>query len=91
MYYEIKQGPGRVYKNSIENSKYNIFYNSFNESLIDLVDFINANAPQMLRDLGYDIDFKLNYYSFKTRLSRFNFYFTPFKLEFVITSYLGKR
>lgn len=91
MYYEIKQGPGRVYKNSIENSKYNIFYNSFNESLIDLVDFINANAPQMLRDLGYDIDFKLNYYSFKTRLSRFNFYFTPFKLEFVITSYLGKK
>ncbi len=99
MYKEIKKGPGtttnskgkiiRVYKYSEENKKFNAFAEHFNNQLKDLIDFINVNAPAMLKKLGYDIDFELNYIELKYHKADVNFHFEPFKIKFVITSYLG--
>ncbi|EGV43536.1 hypothetical protein BZARG_1290 [Bizionia argentinensis JUB59] len=100
MYKEIMNGPGitendkgktiQVYKNSPENKKFNVFAKHFNDELKDLIDFINVNAPTMLAKLGYDIDFELHYEELKFQKADVNFNFTPFKIEFVITKYLGK-
>lgn len=99
MYEEIKRGPGtttnvkgntiQVYKYSEENKKFNTFAKHFNKELKDLIDFINVNAPVMLKKLGYDIDFELHYEELKYHKADVNFNFESFKIQFIITSYLG--
>lgn len=99
MFEEIKKGPGttvnaknktiQVYKSSPENKAFNAFATHFNEQIKDLIDFINVNAPLMLKKLDYDIDFQLHYHELEYHKADVNFHFTPFKLEFIITSYLG--
>jgi len=101
MFEEIKKGPGtttnrsgntiQVYKNSNENRVFNDFVNHFNNSFQDLIDFINANAPDILSQLGYDINFELKYKSLVPKKDKVYYSFEDFSIEFIITSYLGKE
>ena len=101
MLQEIKTGPGstlnvrgnviQVYKYSKENKQFNVFASHFDVQFNDLIDFINAYAPTVLKELGYDIDFNLKYTPHTHRKADSKYYYTPFKIELKITSYLGKR
>ncbi|MCG8837613.1 hypothetical protein G1K37_04525 [Tenacibaculum dicentrarchi] len=100
MYDEIKAGPGteikpngkirQVLKYSEENKKFNIFVNHFNHHIKDVIDFININAPKILKKLGYDIVFELRYSKLTTHKADVNYDYKKFKIEFVITKYLGE-
>jgi energy-coupling factor transporter ATP-binding protein EcfA2 len=100
MWKEIKKGPGtttnskgntiQVYKNSRENRQFDKFANHFDKQFKDLIDFINVNAPNMLKKLGYDIDFELKYHEHTHRKGHKNFDWSSFIIDLKITSYLGK-
>jgi energy-coupling factor transporter ATP-binding protein EcfA2 len=101
MWEEIKIGPGeftkpngdiiQVYKSSDENKQFERFAKHFDDSFLDLIDFINQNAPTMLKQLGYDIDFELKYHPHTHKKGDSKYTFVPFKIDFKITSYLGKK
>jgi recombinational DNA repair ATPase RecF len=101
MWQEIKKGPGtttnakgktiQVYKNSKENKQFEKFAEHFNDEFQNLIDFINVNAPDMLKKLGYDIVFELKYNRHTHRKKDTTFSFEPFKIDLKITSYLGKK
>lgn len=100
MWEEIKKGPGttknkkgdtiQVYKYSNENKQFDKFARHFDDQFKDLIDFINVNAPVMLKKLGYDIDFELKYHEHTHRKRDKNFDWGSFKIDLKITSYLGK-
>lgn len=100
MWKEIQKGPGtttnykgktiQFYKYSKENKQFNIFAKHFDDQFRDLIDFINVNAPTMLKKLGYDIDFELKYHEHTHRKANSKYFFEPFKIELKITKYLGK-
>ena len=101
MYSEIEKGPGmttnakghkiQVYKNSAENKAFDRFVSHFEEEFQKLIDFINVNSPQILQDLGYDINFSLQYRKLWYKKADKRFDFKPFTIELNITSYLGKK
>ena len=101
MWQEIQNGPGtttnakgrtiQVYKYSNENKQFEKFAKHFNDEFQNLIDFINANAPDMLKKLGYDIDFELKYHRHSHRKKDTTYSFEPFKIDLKITSYLGKK
>ena len=104
MYSEIRKGPGtttsndkdknriiQVYKTSPENVMFNAFVKHFNDNLQGLIEFININAPLILKDLGYEIDFELKLTNLFHNKKDVLFEFSDFKIEFIITSYLGKK
>jgi energy-coupling factor transporter ATP-binding protein EcfA2 len=100
MWQEIQIGPGKftkpngdviqVYKNSKENKQFEKFAKHFDDKFKDLIDFINANAPAMLKKLGYDIDFELKYHEHTHKKGDSKYDCTSFKIDLKITSYLGK-
>ncbi|MCW5886454.1 MAG: AAA family ATPase [Candidatus Kapabacteria bacterium] len=100
MWQEIQMGPGKftkpngdiiqVYKNSKENKQFEKFSKHFDDKFKDLIDFINANAPAMLKKLGYDIDFELKYHEHTHKKGDSKYDCSPFKIDLKITSYLGK-
>jgi hypothetical protein len=81
----------QVYKNSKENTQFERFAKHFDDSFLDLIDFINQNAPTMLKQLGYDIDFELKYHPHTHKKGDSKYTFEPFKIDFKITSYLGEK
>ena len=99
MWAEIKIGPGetknykdkkiQVYKYSEENKQFEKFAKHFDNSFKDLIDFINQNAPAMLKQLGYDIDFELKYHPHKHKKADSNYTSELYKIDLIITSYLG--
>jgi hypothetical protein len=101
MWEEIKIGPGettnqkgakiQVYKHSKENKQFDKFAAHFDDKFADLIDFINANAPALLKKLGYDIDFELKYHNHTHRKAESKYFYEPFKIDLKITSYLGKQ
>ena len=101
MWEEIKVGPGettngkgakiQVYKHSKENKQFDKFANQFDDKFADLIDFINANAPSLLKKLGYDIDFELKYHKHTHRKAESKYFYELFKIDLKITSYLGKK
>jgi hypothetical protein len=100
MWREIQIGPGKftkpngdviqVYKNSKENKQFEKFAKHFDDKFKDLIDFINANAPAMLKRLGYDIDFELKYHEHSHKKGDSKYEWELFKIDLKITSYLGK-
>jgi energy-coupling factor transporter ATP-binding protein EcfA2 len=101
MWEEIKIGPGtfqkrngdviQVYKDSKENRQFEKFASHFDDRFKDLIDFINANAPNLLKKLGYDIDFELKYHNHTHKKSDKKYTYEPFKIDLKITSYQGKK
>lgn len=101
MWEEVQFGPGtttnakgdtiQAYKYSIENKHFEKFAKHFDNEFQKLIDFINVNAPEMLKKLGYDIDFELKYHSHKHKKRDKHFECYPFKIDLKITSYLGKK
>lgn len=100
MWEEIQKGPGtrendngktiQVYKHSEENRQFERFCVHFENEMRDLMDFINANATEILKKLGYDIDFNLAYIQHTHKKADVNYDCSPFKIELKITNYLGK-
>jgi len=100
MWQEIQIGPGvttntkgakiQVYKNSIENKQFEKFAKHFDNQFKVLIDFINANAPAMLKKLGYDIDFELKYHEHTHKKGDSKYDYAPFRIDLKITSYLGR-
>lgn len=100
MWQEIQNGPGtttnakgktiQVYKTSNENKQFDKFAKHFDNQFKDLIDFINANAPTMLKKLGYDIDFELKYHDHTHKKGYSRYDYNSFKIDLKITSYLGK-
>jgi hypothetical protein len=100
MWQEIKLGPGKftkpngdeiqVYKNSIENKQFEKFAKHFDDKFKDLIDFINANAPAMLKRLGYDMNFELKYHEHTHKKGDSKYEWEIFKIDLKITSYQGK-
>lgn len=101
MWNEIQKGPGtttnykgntiQFYKYSKENKRFNLFAKHFDDQFKNLIDFINVNAPAILKKLGYDIDFELKYHEHIHRKADSKYFFEPFKIELKITKYLGKN
>ena len=97
---EIQKGPGKTlnangkeiqfYKHSEENRQFERFCAHFEDEMQSLIDFINANATEILKKLGYDIDFYLAYTRHTHKKADVNYYCSPFKIELKITNYLGK-
>jgi energy-coupling factor transporter ATP-binding protein EcfA2 len=100
MWEEIKRGPGetknrngdtiQVYKYSKENKQFEQFAAHFDNRFKDLIEFINANAPAMLKKLGYDIEFELKYHEHTHKKRDTKYDCEIFKIDLIITSYLGK-
>jgi energy-coupling factor transporter ATP-binding protein EcfA2 len=100
MWEEVKKGPGettngkgakiQVYKNSRENKQFEKFAKHFDDKFKDLIDFINVNAPIILKNLGYDIDFELKYHDHTHKKKDTQYEYKPFKIDLKVTSYLGK-
>jgi hypothetical protein len=100
MWQEIQLGPGKftkpngdeiqVYKNSTENKQFEKLAKHFDDKFKDLIDFINANAPAMLKRLGYDMDFELKYHEHTHKKGDSKYEWDIFKIDLKITSYLGK-
>ncbi len=99
MWEEIKTGPGetingkgdtiQVYKNSKENKQFEKFAKHFDDRFKDLIEFINANAPAMLKKFGYDMDFELKYHEHTHKKGDSKYDCSIFKIDLTITSYLG--
>ena len=97
---EIQEGPGKTlnangkeiqfYKHSEENRQFERFCAHFEDEMQSLIDFINANATEILKKLGYDIDFHLAYTQHTHKKADVLYHCSPFKIELKITNYLGK-
>lgn len=95
----ITKGPGttinakgktiQVYKHSDEFRQFERIVKHFNSNFQSLIDFINANAPDMLKKIGYDIEFNLQFHppTYKKGDSRYTY--EPFRIDLNITSYQG--
>ena len=100
MWQEIRKGPGtttnskgkiiQVYKHSEEYRSFQRFSGHFENEMRSLIDFINANAPEILNELGYSIDFHLEYEPHTHHKKDVKYECAPFKIVLKITSYLGK-
>jgi energy-coupling factor transporter ATP-binding protein EcfA2 len=80
----------QVYKTSKENQAFNKFVKEFNENIKDLIDFINVNAPLIIKQLGYDINFELKYNEPYYKKGYTQYECENFEIEFLVTSYLGE-
>ena len=100
MWQEITKGPGtttnskgkiiQVYKHSEEYRSFQRFSGHFENEMRSLIDFINVNAPEILKELGYNIDFHLEYESHTHHKKDVKYECALFKIVLKITSYLGK-
>jgi len=100
MWEEIIIGPGtttnaknktiQVYKHSDDFRQFERFVIHFNKNFRDLIDFINANAPDILKKIGYDIDFNLQYHDVRYKKGDSQYNYNKFRIDLNITSYLGK-
>lgn len=100
MWEAYKKGPGttrnrkgdiiQAYKNSADYANFINFEKHFISEFNKLIDAINISAPQMIKSLGYDIDFNLTLTKPTHRKRDKIFEFTPYKIQFSITKYYGK-
>ena len=97
MWSEYIDGPGHttnhkgdkilVYKNSPQYKEFCNFEAHFNSEFTKLIDYINVNAKDRLKELGYDMDFQLIYGQPSHIKKDKNYEWTPFKIELKITKY----
>ena len=100
MWNSYKEGPGttrtkkgeviQVRKSSAAYIQFTRFEAHFNSEMRNLIDFINNNSQDIIRKLGYDIRFHLNYSDSTHKRKEKEFIPHPFKVELVITEYNGK-
>lgn len=83
----------RDYKKSADYIEFKFFENHFNLKFQKLLDFINANAKGVIMELGYDIDFRLEYIVPSHRIDKRKkdiYSFTDFKVNFIVSKYKGE-
>lgn len=80
-----------VYKNSPSYKNFQKFETHFNAEFKKLIDFINLNAKDRLKKLGYDMDFQLTYVQPNHIKKDKKYEWEPFKVEFKITKFNGEN
>lgn len=100
MWQTYNEGPGtirtkkgeviQVRKSSVAYTQFTRFEAHFNSEMRDLIDFINNNSQDIIKKLGYDIRFHLNYSDSSHKRKEKEYIPHPFKVELVITEYNGK-
>ncbi|MCD7972905.1 MAG: hypothetical protein LUG18_09620 [Candidatus Azobacteroides sp.] len=94
-----KKGPGtttnakgdiiQAYKHSADYQNFLNFEKHFISEFNKLIDTINVAAPEMMKKLGYEIEFNLKLISPTHKKRDKIFEHTPYKIEFTITKYNG--
>lgn len=100
MWKEYCAGPGKtrnakrdeiqVYKHSPEYAKFLEFENHFNNKLSGLIDFINTESKEIIKALGYDIGFKLQYHPPTHNKKDKNYDYHEYIVDFILTQYNGE-
>lgn len=100
MWKEYQIGPGtttnrkgdtiQVYKHSQDYIDFVNFERHFDRALAALIDFINTEALGMMKKLGYNMGFKLEYASPTHEKKGKRYIPTPFKVVLCITHYNNK-
>lgn len=100
MWNAYKEGPGtttnihgdriQAYKNSPAYKNFISFEKHFNTQFEKMIDFINTNSKDIIKELGYDIKFQLEYIKPTFIKKDKSFKWHPFKIGFIITEYNGK-
>lgn len=80
-----------VYKNSQSYKDFCTLEKHFNVEFGKLIDFINLNAKDRLKKLGYDMDFQLIYVQPNHVKKDKKYEWEPFKVELKITKFNGKN
>lgn len=80
----------QVRKDSAAYNQFSRFEAHFNNEMRNLIDFINNNSQDVIKKLGYDIRFHLNYSDSSHKRKEKEYIPHPFKVELVITEYNGK-
>lgn len=92
MWKEYQHGPTKVRgyfrKNSI--NEFQIFESHFKSEFQRLIDFINQNSYNIIKELGYDIHFELSYTSPSNYIGYKNYNYQKYKIILKIDSYNGK-
>jgi ABC-type dipeptide/oligopeptide/nickel transport system ATPase subunit len=65
------------------------FTDSFDKNFRDLIDFVNVNAVEIIKKLGYNIDFFLEYKDLSLRPKQNNI-FWHYDIKFKVTKYNGE-
>lgn len=97
MWIEIVDGPGKtinakghtiqVYKNSQEYKDFDGFVKEFNKRFESLINEININAQQYVKDLGYDMGFHLSYSPASFTKKDVRYEYERFKVQIRINNY----
>ena len=92
MWKEYQHGPTKVRgyfrKNSI--NEFQRFESHFKSEFQRLIDFINQNSYNIIKELGYDIHFELSYTSPSNYIGYKNYNYQKYKIILKIDSYNGK-
>ena len=92
MWKEYQHGPTKVRgyfrKNSI--NEFQIFESHFKSEFQRLIDFINQNSYNIIKELGYDIHFELSYTSPSNYIGYKKYNYQKYKIILKIDSYNGK-
>lgn len=92
MWKEYQNGPTKVGGNIKKNNKneFQSFESHFKTEFQKLIDFINQNSYNIIKELGYDIHFELSYTSPSNYIGYKNYNYQKYKIILKIDSYNGK-
>ena len=92
MWKEYQNGPTKVREYIRKNNKdeFQRFESQFNSEFQKLIDFINQNSYDIIKELGYDIHFKLSYTSPSNHIGYKKYDCQKYKIILTIDGYNGK-
>lgn len=92
MWKEYKNGPTKVGGNIKKNNKneFQSFESHFKTEFQKLIDFINQNSYDIIKELGYDINFTLSYTLPSSYIGYKIYDYQKYKIILTIDSYNGK-
>lgn len=85
---KVKKQPG---KKTDEYKSFKKLVTAFDNSFLKLIEFINANAYDIIKKLGYDIEFDLQYEKLKKQTKKIGSHNYYYAITFKITKYLGEK
>lgn len=92
MWKEYQNGPTKVRGNIKKNNKneFQSFESHFKSEFQKLIDFINQNSYDIIKELGYDINFTLSYTLPSSYIGYKIYDYQKYKIILTIDSYNGK-
>lgn len=92
MWKEYQKGPAKVrgYIRKNDKNEFQRFTIHFQNEFQRLIDFINHNSYDIIKELGYDIHFKLSYTSPSNYIGSKKYDYQKYKIILTIDSYNGE-